>query len=692
MVINSKYTFEVSVSNEGYENKEISGAMIQSCKFNPEVKAIRKKYGFRANKGVGFKRSTETCESLMNKLIHGHVMCGLFNPLYYRKDGTFSATQKTNMGFLGSYHVGVDIDKTDYGFIESILDVLPLKPSFYYTSYSNGVMGNLKCRLVYVFDELIFTPNFFRFVSYTVNTMVENAAKKHIEIDKTAYRCTQYFNGTNVDNKSLSVQYGNNNIIYNFDDFNINYKAYKDFIVNKHCAYVSKNPTNERELYEMFGYDLSLCKYIFDCHDYNKKNNAFINAANKFEDECKVREDCIKKAKTDNTLMIKKFFSDTDNFVDNYVKVKNIKLNNTFVYDMKHMDYDTFMCYNRHKYKYFYRVEKSVWINGLYQLIDDNYFALYYNVFKVKDGQSRRKKLYQRMCLRRVMRPDVTAEELLFNAYEDAHRFFELDKDLTIDNLISNVKSAMSKSISEIEIEFKDAIAYLKSRRPKKGVIFFNRAAHTKETTYIMLDEMYDHSLTVEQNVINLKIVYGVDLRTTTLYDYIKNNGYRTVKQRQSDGLKGKYDFKKTLRENWKYINDNFVKISLGKLQKLSVIWREEDRIETELKNKVEENKKNNEIDLNNNTDNWLDDAISQFLKNNDNNVMETNINYNSNNINNNGIKLSFDASDLDTDFGECKLIENSIKLKEEKDKEQTMWDEYLDILDKGKNLKFCVR
>ena len=51
------------------------------------------------------------------------------------------------------------------------------------------------------------------------------------------------------------------------------------------------------------------------------------------------------------------------------------------------------MCFNRHKFNYFYRPERDDWINDTYQLIDDEYFCLPYTVdeYKLADGQGRRK-------------------------------------------------------------------------------------------------------------------------------------------------------------------------------------------------------------------------------------------------------------------------------------------------------------
>ena len=113
MVTNTNYLFSASISTESYINKEISGAMIGSTK-DENNRIIRKKYGYSANKGIGYSECTVTSNELLDKLTNGYVFCHLFNPTTVRKDGTFGSSQKKDDNFTGSYCIGVDIDDTNY--------------------------------------------------------------------------------------------------------------------------------------------------------------------------------------------------------------------------------------------------------------------------------------------------------------------------------------------------------------------------------------------------------------------------------------------------------------------------------------------------------------------------------------------------------------------------------------------------
>lgn len=121
--------------------------MISSPK-NKQVKEIRSKYGYSARTGIDYVHITTTAQDLFNQLIHGKVMCNLFNPKKYRKDRTFGSSEKNDENFVGSYTIGVDIEKTAYKSIADFIAKLRLKPSFYYTSHSNSA-DKIKFRIIY---------------------------------------------------------------------------------------------------------------------------------------------------------------------------------------------------------------------------------------------------------------------------------------------------------------------------------------------------------------------------------------------------------------------------------------------------------------------------------------------------------------------------------------------------------------
>ena len=161
------YRFTVSLSKEEYKDKKICKAMIGSLK-TQNNRDIRKEYGFDSRKGISFIETELSSEELLNYLKSGRVFCHLFNPQARRKDNSFGSYEKRNSNFIGSYVVGVDIDKTNYKSVEDYVSKLSLKPTFWYTSYSSSDTA-LKFRLIYVFDNLIENPYYFRFIAWCLN-------------------------------------------------------------------------------------------------------------------------------------------------------------------------------------------------------------------------------------------------------------------------------------------------------------------------------------------------------------------------------------------------------------------------------------------------------------------------------------------------------------------------------------------
>ena len=72
-------------------------------------------------------------------------------------------------------------------------------------------------------------------------------------------------------------------------------------------------------------------------------------------------------------------------------------------YQMEHLGYDEFM--HRNSWRgYYYRTERPDWEDGLYQLTDENYLALWFPRETVTDGHKRRKKLFYNRFPMRIPR------------------------------------------------------------------------------------------------------------------------------------------------------------------------------------------------------------------------------------------------------------------------------------------------
>lgn len=560
MQTNSNYTFEVSLSIDSFIDKKISGAMIGSTK-NEDNRRIRKEYNFKSNRGIGFKRTSVTSQQLLNSLLDGKVFCHLFNTPATRKDNTFSTSQKKDKNFAGSYVIGVDIDHTNYSSAEEFVSNLSLQPTFYYTSYSNMQNNEARFRLIYVFNNIISNPYFFRYCAKKLNRIIERDTNEIIT-DDCNLRCSQYFNGTNKNNKDITLSYNISNVIYSLEDIKATQADYINFLC-RYADYKSVTKSRTEEINYLLN-KLTNKDYIF-----NKSIKEFQQIDN-IE---------IRSTSSITTLNVEMEKEDSYIFnVDYTVSNPDYSVNtNIILSDWSRLDEDefkhTFEWENARKNtKYIYRVEKSDWINNLYQYVDDDFFSMFYYVNTVTDGNKRRKSLYQRMCLRRVINPDITKDEMVVNTIIDIMRFFDNSDNLLNSEFIKkNVDAAFDLEIDDIENQYKDSINYLKQNtKPKRGVIYINKQAHSKETTYLILDDIYNSNISVSENLYFINNILKYKISKSTLYDYLKTNNLKTDYYKLSDDeVIELLDINLSVRKNLQILKDNDIKINKDRVSKL---------------------------------------------------------------------------------------------------------------------------
>lgn len=198
-----------------------------------------------------------------------------------------------------------------------------------------------------------------------------------------------------------------------------------------------------------------------------------------------------------------------------------VEFDDRLLHDMGTMDYQTFMHYNSLKYCYFYRTERAEWIDGLYQMTDESYLQLWWHRETITDGNHRRRTLFKRACLRRLINPYVDANTLLFNMYLDFHRFIDnSDHIITLDTLMRRTRRVMTMTYDELRDYCQYEINYWKDHRPKfimhpdapKSQAFINDI--TKRIHYAELDLSYDRTKSVQENAAALGI------SPATLYRY----------------------------------------------------------------------------------------------------------------------------------------------------------------------------
>ena len=98
---------------------------------------------------IRYKRRTFTQNSLMIVLKTGYCVAHCFRT----QNEIFTQSEKTNDNFEYTQMIGIDIDDCDTD-METFIKALKRKPTFAYTTFSNGIKGN-RFRMIYLFNQKI---------------------------------------------------------------------------------------------------------------------------------------------------------------------------------------------------------------------------------------------------------------------------------------------------------------------------------------------------------------------------------------------------------------------------------------------------------------------------------------------------------------------------------------------------------
>ena len=563
MKIDKEYKFPVSISKEAFTDKVIANAMIgENSKENKET---RKQYGF---KSIHYYRKEVNPEELLNYLLDGHCVCHLYRSdkdFFYKSDKVFK-------NFEGAYCICVDIDKTKEDSVESYISKLPKKPTIYYTSYSHMKEGKgVRFRMIYVFSKLIKNHYIFRYFCKCLNDMIESSVEP-IE-DKCNLISSQYFNGTH---RSANPEFGITNYIYDFDDFDINGQGCINYLI-RYCDYKTPDKTHKENIAEIL-YKILHKRYVFNTPTMSFVEVPEILSTTKIEDCTPIQRTCSGWLKKE--LMTRGFNSVAKRF------------------------------------KLFYRTESDNWIDDKYQYIDDSFICLPYYEYKRRNGQHRRKEILKRACVRRIIKPDATADDLLVNAAWDVTNMFDnSDGVLTIDCLVHNVESAMSMSIEEIWCYYGKYIDKLKKERTPKSKIILKGEIKNKQTTrknvlYEKYNEVYDRTKTDKENVEIIKERLGLDVSIETIKRFRKE--YGIIKYKKNKSVITDYILK---QENTESVITDY----LVKYKENDISITESESVNTDYLVKGKENDSINkettsDKEMNDTTDNWIQNVCKAIL------------------------------------------------------------------------------
>ena len=558
MYTNPNFSFTVSLSQVPYMSKQETTAAIIG---GDEGKTMRQNLGMKDK--ACFMSIATTPSGLLHAALTGYTFCGVFSDFppnkydktYVRKDGCFTLSGKSSEFFSGSYFVGIDIDKTQYQSIEQFVAKLQYKPTFWYTSYSHlqydastGKPKGLRFRLMYVFDEEIHNKYFFRYCSYKVHKMVESSTNELIH-DTCGLCCTQYFNGTNIFDKTLKVDYDCTNIIYSLADFNTTLEEFISFL-DENCKLQSPDHTQKKEIQHL------KCSIMSQIQDNNKTT-------------------------TKDTVIL----SAWDISVHSDSKTENIHFNNFLVKDAESLEWSVFHDKYKHHYEYVFRTEREDWSSItdslgniiLFQYCDeDEYLELKWIPRKLKDRQHRKRTLFHRGWLRRLIKPSITPDELLYNLLFDREHFFDnSDNELNVYRLQQIVRDCFEYDINDYKCQYKKIFQDTIDRCSKKQVILhwtskkiIRANSLLKELHWKFLDEAYNKTLSVSEN---LQILNDSDflISRTALYRYCLNRGIVTKKKTEDKFNRFIQLHKDDLscREEQKYLAEKGLQLSLGTVQ-----------------------------------------------------------------------------------------------------------------------------
>ena len=180
MLYDEKITFQISVSQIGYEGK-------------PDSLDYRR---------MVFDKVTLTTKELSDYISSGHSVCYLFNANYPMWVGN-----KEQDRYLGTQVFFFDFDHHPMDAVEFINE-LPYQPSIAYYTFSNA-KDDIRFRLVYVLDEMVFGSKNFNVV-YNAISEVNQFGKFDARVENQMYHGTMPERIINL-----------SNIVYSLSDFNV---------------------------------------------------------------------------------------------------------------------------------------------------------------------------------------------------------------------------------------------------------------------------------------------------------------------------------------------------------------------------------------------------------------------------------------------------------------------------------------
>lgn len=363
------------------------------------------------------------------------------------------------------------------------------------------------------FDNTTKTQDNFRYTSYVAFDIDDNNMQMEDYLTTLTYQPTIAYTTTSNGLPSKGYRY---RLIYCFDGKikgNAQYETLFE-VLQKECGIVELLDNCTQSTHQpIFGNALPSCRMVCTDYIYSIPSAAVSTASGKK----KVPKQTKKKKRGSDIVC-------NDSFMTDFEELPLWKFVSTYCKEYKYID------------------ESELTYSNGYALIDENYLRIYRKWDKEtrhihiwKDSEGRRKRLSTAALIIRKIKPDITAEHLIYClAYEVAHYYDNSDGVLNQDFILRVAESALSKSTDEITIKGHDRRKYKVDMDYWESLGVSPKAAVAKARgawNDDRIGELYDLQLTDKENV-EAMAEYGVKTSVSSLKRWRKKHGIAKYNKR----------------------------------------------------------------------------------------------------------------------------------------------------------------
>lgn len=415
---------------------------------------------------IRYKRRTFTQNSLMVVLNTGYCVAHCFKT----QNEIFTQSEKTNENFEYTQMIGVDIDDCNTD-METFIAGLKKKPTFAYTTFSNGIKGN-RFRMIYLFNQKIDSIPLYK--------AVYNWLTEELNITDNCMRSvSQQMFGTN-----FAAKLYKSDIWYDVPHFD------ESIITNQSAIFKVQKSTTQNQLPKT-------------SHKYPSEYNNI--KRDTLYSKCQLSE------KNDHLIS-----------------------NNTVVKALYSMSPQDFICHYRQTYDYFTATPLH-YENGYALLPDDycEITRPWYReqvgdnaitvVRTLKHGDKRKIHMTNTAVIIRKIKNDITFEHLLYILVcERTYYYDNSDKVLSNKELVNIAKWAMGIPVNELNPKrikhpkFKVDKKYWREqgKTPRQAANIVRGIIKEKE-----IGELYDFNLTDRENLAIMN-EYGIKVSQRSLTNF----------------------------------------------------------------------------------------------------------------------------------------------------------------------------